>query len=79
MSYEDHIDDDGNVKPLKKRTYEVHMKDGVTVHKIVAQYAFNNGPDGLTFRRGKPPFTRVVANFAAGEFRFFKEVSNDGE
>lgn len=51
-------------------------------HVVTAHYCFNNGEEGLLFRRhhddNPDQRTYIVAAFAQGGWRFYKEV-NDGE
>lgn len=49
------------------------------VHDIKAHYGFNNGEEGLIFRKyanEDAERTDVVAAFAAGHWKFFKETTN---
>lgn len=66
-----------NYKPwrMKKREWQVidHQDRG---HIVKAHYCFNNGAEGLVFRTYPPKSDRtvVVATFAQGVWRLFKEI-----
>lgn len=51
-------------------------------HFIVAHYCFNNGEEGLLFRRHTNDDinnrTEVVASFAQGFWQFYKDANSDG-
>lgn len=52
-------------------------------HYIVANYCFNNGEEGLIFRRhhddDPDQRTHIVAAFAQGGWRFYKEIQSNGQ
>lgn len=62
---------------MRMRKYEVVERDGAH-HFLEAHYCFNNGDEGLVFRRydkGEDKST-VVAVFAAGSWAHYKELTD---
>jgi len=62
------------------RRWIVVSSDGCT-HEIEAHVAFNNGSEGLVFRRypHKNHSSKIVAMFAIGGWSYMKEFEDDGD
>jgi hypothetical protein len=62
----------------KIKRWEVIDKDGI-VYLVEGHYAFNNGNDGLVFRRRlklTDEHTSVVAAWGNGFWAFYKEIND---
>lgn len=68
-------------RPLELKTWYVLDNEDVE-HIVVAHYCFNNGAEGLIFRRRQYDDPReraeVVAAFAPGFWKFYKNAQTGG-